>query len=104
MINFYQVDALSISHAINYSQKRIGICNWFIIVVLHMQLLITAYIFFLPKTVGMFEFLGSKGDRRGEQVLFSDFKYHLQKMLKSKNLLQFNVSKIILRYFTAYTA
>ena len=52
----------------------------------------------------MFEFLGSKGDRRGEQVIFSDFKYHLQKMLKSKNLLQFNVSKIILRYFTAYTA
>ena len=60
--------------------------------------------FFLPKTVGMFEFLGSKGDSRGEQVIFSDFKYHLQKMLKSKNLLQFNVSKIILRYFTAYTA
>ena len=39
----------------------------------------------------MFEFLRSKGDRRGEQVLFSDFKYHLQKMLKSKNLLQFNL-------------
>ena len=52
----------------------------------------------------MFEFLRSKGDRRGEQVIFSGFKYHLQKMLKSKNLLQFNVSKIILRYFTAYTA
>jgi len=50
MLNYTRFDALNISHAISCSWKRIAICHWFV-VVLHMQLLITAYIF-LPKHCG----------------------------------------------------
>ena len=51
----------------------------------------------------MFEFLRSKGDRRGEQVIFSDFKYHLQKMLKSKNLLQFNIKNNLTVFYSIHS-
>ena len=68
MINFYQVDALSISHAINYSEKRIGICNWFIIVVLHMQLLITACIFFYQKLWACLNFWAVKVIEEGNRL------------------------------------